>query len=161
MIRKYFEAKKLRPYKTCAMVLDMRGREIRCCKTTEPAEGVHFEMGETTFIKSNEFLTGASTHDCIQVDNENLPKAVRPGDDIAFEDGTLRAVVLETELDSVKIQFKEAGTLKQGNSVFIPGHRLAQLPILQSTDKKDIIEVAVKNNFDYILVPNVTSVKDV
>lgn len=69
-------------------------------------------MGETTFIRSDGFHSGASTHDCIQVDNENLPKAVRPGDDVAFEDGTLRAVVLETELDHVKIQFKEAGTLK-------------------------------------------------
>ena len=43
----------------------------------------------------------------------------------------------------------------------IPGHRLAQLPILQSSDKNDILQIAVKNNFDYILVPNVTSVKDV
>ena len=125
MIRRFFEARKLRPYKTCALVLDMRGREIRCCKTTEPAEGVPFEMGETTMIRSDGFHAGASTHACIQVDNENLPKAVRPGDDISFEDGKLRAVVLETELDSVKIQFKETGVLKQGNSVFIPGHRLA------------------------------------
>ena len=45
--------------------------------------------------------------------------------------------------------------------MFIPGHRLAQLPILQSRDKDDILKIAVKNNFDYILVPNVTSVKDV
>ena len=125
MIRRFFEARKLRPYKTCALVLDMRGREIRTCKTTEPAEGVSFEMGETTMIRSDSFHGGASTHACIQVDNENLPKAVRPGDDISFEDGKLRAVVLETELDSVKIQFKETGILKQGNSVFIPGHRLA------------------------------------
>ena len=125
MIRKFFEARKLRPYKTCALVLDMRGIEIRCCKTTEPAEGVAFEMGETTMIRSDGFHGGASVHGCIQVDNENLPKAVRPGDDISFEDGKLRGVVLETELDSVKIQFKDTGVLKQGNSVFIPGHRLA------------------------------------
>ena len=103
MIRKFFEARKLRPYKTCAMVLDMRGREIRCCKRTEPEEGIYFEMGETAFIRSDEVVAGASTHECIQVDNANLPKAVRPGDDISFEDGKLRAVVLETELDSVKI----------------------------------------------------------
>ena len=103
MIRKFFDARKLRPYKTCAMVLDMRGREIRCCKRTEPEEGVYFEMGETVRIRSDEFAAGASTHDCIQVDNVDLSKAVRPGDDIEFEDGKLNAVVLETELDSVKI----------------------------------------------------------
>ena len=111
MIRKFFEARKLRPYKTCAMVLDMRGREIRCCKRTEPAEGVEFLMGEVVTIRSDQYNAWASTHDCIQVDNADLPKAVRPGDDISFEDGKLNAVVLETELDSVKIQFKNGGTL--------------------------------------------------
>ena len=45
MIRKFFEARKLRPYKTCAMVLDLRGREIRGCPRTSPAEGVYYEMG--------------------------------------------------------------------------------------------------------------------
>ena len=75
--------------------------------------------------------------------------------------GELMAVVLETEQDEVKIQFKADGVLIGRSGVFIPGHRLAQLPVLQSADKDDILSIAVKNNFDYILVPNVTSVKDV
>jgi len=29
MIRRYFDAKRLRPFKTCALMLDLRGREIR------------------------------------------------------------------------------------------------------------------------------------
>ena len=86
---------------------------------------------------------------------------MRPGDDISFENGTLNAVVLETEQDNIKIQFKEAGYIRQGQSVYIPGHRLSQLPILQTEDKNDIIDVALKNRFDFILVPKVTSVKDV
>jgi len=115
MIRKFFEARRLRPYKTCAMVLDVSGRSIRGCPRTEPAEGVYFEMGETTFIRSDEFHSGASTHDCIQVDHADLPKAVRPGDDISFMEGNLKGVVLETELDCVKVQFKNAGTLLGGS----------------------------------------------
>ena len=53
MIRKFFEARRLRPYKTCAMVLDVRGRSIRGCLRTEPDEGIYFEMGETTRIRSD------------------------------------------------------------------------------------------------------------
>lgn len=91
-----------------------------------------------------------------------MPRAVRPGDNIDFEDGTLNAVVLETDQESVKIQFRNAGKItNSGKTVIIPGNRLAQIPILQEVDKKDILEIAIKNNFDYILVPNVTSVKDV
>ena len=161
MIRKYFEAKRLRPYKTCAMVLDVRGREIRSCARITPDTGIQYMMGETAKIRSVTLLSGSSTHDIILVDNTNLPKAVRPGDDIGFEGGDLMAVVLETDQDEIKVQFKTDGILTANGSVFIPGHRLSQLPVLQNKDKDDILSIAVKNNFDYILVPNVTSVKDV
>ena len=43
------------------------------------------------------------------------------------------------EIHCVEIQFKETGVLEQGNSVFIPGHRLAYLHILQNHDKNDVI----------------------
>ena len=142
------------------MTLDLRGREIRCCNRTEPKEGVYFEMGETTRIRCDEYHSGASTHECIQVDSTYLPRAVRPGDNISFEEGNLNAVVLETEQDSIKIQFKDAGYLYTGKTVIIPDLRLAQIPILQPADKQDIVEIAIKNKFDYILVPKVTSVKD-
>ncbi len=35
------------------------------------------------------------------------------------------------------------------------------MPILQNQDKDDIRRIAVEQKFDYILVPNITSVKDV
>mmetsp|Transcript_5245 Transcript_5245/g.6422 ORF Transcript_5245/g.6422 Transcript_5245/m.6422 type:complete len:345 (-) Transcript_5245:703-1737(-) len=161
MVTKFFEARKLRPFKTCAVSLDLRGREIRACPRTEPAEGIKFEMGFTARVRSDGFLSGASTQDVIQVDNPNLPKAVRPGDNISFEGGKLTGVVLVAEQDSVKVQFKEAGTLYGGNSVWIPGNRLSQMPILTSEDKNDILTIAIKNRFDYVIIPNVTSVKDV
>jgi pyruvate kinase len=161
LIRKFFEARKLRPNSTCAMALDLRGREIRACPRTLPEEGVRFEMGTTAMVRSDNFFSGASTQTCIQIDNADLPKAIRPGDDISFDCGQLRAVVLECEQDCIKVQFKESGTLRQGGSVLIPGHRLSQLPILRAQDKEDILTVALKNRFDFIIVPNVTSVKDV
>ncbi len=143
MIRKFFEARKLRPFKTCAMVLDMRGREIRTCPRTEPEEGVRFEMGETCRIRSDGYHSGASNHDVIYIDNASLPRAIRPGDDIKFENGELEGVVLETEKDSIKIQFKCGGTLGQKGHVFIPGNRLSQMPVLQEQDKDDIRRIAV------------------
>ena len=76
------------------------------------------------------FLSGATTHDCIQVNNEFMSRAVRPGDDVKFEGGELEAVVLEVEIDSIKIQFKGSGMLKQSQAIYIPGHRLSSLPIL-------------------------------
>ena len=160
MIAKFFEARKLRPFKTVALSLDLHGREIRACPRTEPAEGIYYEMGMTARVRSDGFLSGSSTGEVIQVDNESLPKAVRPGDNISFEGGNLNAVVLSTEMDEIKVQFKEAGHLFGSNKVFIPGNRLAQLPILTDEDKNDILSIAIKNRFDYLIVPSVTSVKD-
>ena len=160
MIAKFFEARKLRPFKTVALSLDLHGREIRACPRTVPKEGIYYEMGTTAKVRADGFLTGNSTQEVIQVDNESLPKAVRPGDNISFEGGQLNAVVLTTEMDEIKVQFKEAGHLYGGNKVFIPGNRLSSLPILTDEDKNDIIGIAIKNRFDYLIVPNVTSVKD-
>jgi pyruvate kinase len=43
MIKRYFEAKRLRPQKNCATMLDLRGREIRVGKV--PEGGVPIEVG--------------------------------------------------------------------------------------------------------------------
>ena len=161
MISKFFEARKLRPFKTCALSLDLRGREIRSCPRTDPPEGIEFEMGLTARVRSDGFLTGTCNSDVIYVDNPHLPRAVRPGDNIYFENGSITGVVLEVDMDNIKVQFKQAGFFKGGSSVWIPGNRLAQMPILTNEDKTDIETIAIKNRFDYIIVPNVTSVKDV
>ena len=134
MIRKFYEAKKLRPYKTCAMMLDLSGREIRQCNATEPEEGIRFEMGETVKIREDRCVTGKSTKDIIQVDSQHMMAAVRPGDLISFEDGKLHAVVLEVAEDEIRVQFKEAGVVTQGKKVRINGSRLSQIPLLKARD---------------------------
>ena len=45
MVRRYFEAKRLRPYKTCATMLDLRGRETRVGKM--PKGGIFYDVGFT------------------------------------------------------------------------------------------------------------------
>lgn len=45
MIKKFNEAKRLRPYKTCALMLDIKGREIRSGKCKNP-EGITFKAGD-------------------------------------------------------------------------------------------------------------------
>ena len=142
-------------------MLDLRGREIRQCKTTEPKEGIYYEMGEIARVREDRFVTGASTKEIIQVDSPQMMKAVRPGDLVSFEDGKLQAVILEVAEDEIKVQFKEAGLLTQRKSVRISGCRLGDMPLLKVADKEDIENVAKKCKFDYIAVPNVTCVKDV
>ena len=92
-------------------MIDLKGRNIRTSAKSNPEEGVFFDLGAVVNVKcKNE----ESSEDCLQIDNENIPKAVRPGDVIAFNDGQLGAVILEVSEDTLKIQFKEMGTVYPG-----------------------------------------------
>ena len=142
-------------------MIDLQGRHVKTSKDSEPKEGLHFELGATAYLTANGYLTTPSKDTTVQVDSKDLPKAVRPGDIISFNDGDFGAVVLEVAEDSVRVQFKEEGVIEPNKTIRIPGHRLASLPILTQEDKDRIIELAVGFKMDYICVPNVTSVKDI
>ena len=43
-MRKYTEAKRLRPHKTCGLMMELRGREIRTSDTVNP-EGAYLKAG--------------------------------------------------------------------------------------------------------------------
>ncbi len=141
--------------------MDLKGRNLRTSKWSEPSEGVHFELGATTHVTHQGFNQESSRDKNIIVDTPDLPKAVRPGDIIAFNDGEFGAVVLEVAAEFIRVQFKEEGTILPGKSVRIPGHRLSSLPVLSNEDKSRIMEFAVGFKMDYVCVPNVTSVKDI
>jgi hypothetical protein len=55
---------------------------------------------------------------------------VRGGDLVIFDDKIL-AMVLEVTDDLVKVQFKEAGYIKEHSKMQIQGWRLQGVPILQ------------------------------
>ena len=84
-------------------MLDVVGRNIKTSAESSPPEGIHFELGSTTYLTNNGFLTDSSNEQAIQVDSPDLPKAVRPGDLISFNDGGFGAVVIEVSEDSVKV----------------------------------------------------------
>jgi len=54
LIKRFFEAKRLRPYKTCALMLDIRGREIRTGVMNNP-EGHAFDLGDSCKIRVDDF----------------------------------------------------------------------------------------------------------
>lgn len=52
MLRTFFEAKRLRPYKTCALMLDIVGREVRVNATNENLP-VEFAHGDEVLIRAD------------------------------------------------------------------------------------------------------------
>ena len=67
LISLFKEAKRLRPHKTCAIMVDIQGREIRCSpwktkliqtaegQTTEPVDFMAFEPDDVVTLRTDDF----------------------------------------------------------------------------------------------------------
>ena len=117
MIKRYLEAKRLRPQKTCATMIDLRGREIRVGKMPSP-KGIFYEVGHIARITHKDFNKESCTEDKIQIDCSQWHKVVRDGDLVIFNEVIL-AMVLEVNDDLIKVQFKEAGYIKEHSKMQI------------------------------------------
>lgn len=84
MLKKFHEAKRLRPYKTCALMMDVRGRTIRTSKITEP---ITFGIDDKVEFRTDGYDI-ESTKEEIQINYFELPPVMRD-EDIVFigEDG--------------------------------------------------------------------------
>ena len=55
LINKFKQAKRLRPHKTCAMMLELRGREVRISDLADPKGEVRVRSGATVNMLGGEF----------------------------------------------------------------------------------------------------------
>ena len=63
LLKKYNEAKRLRPYKTCALMYDLKGRQIRTGKFKVP-EGIVYKAGDSFEMRCDD-INIPSTQKCI------------------------------------------------------------------------------------------------
>lgn len=125
------------------------------------AEGYTFKQGDKIEIRTDGYDID-STKEEIQVNFFDLPPVMREGDIIIIGDnGQLKAVVTEIARTSFQVQVSEAGKACSFDVIKIPGTRIQQLPILTLDDKIDIKEIAQNNSFDYLIVPQVMSGRDI
>ena len=54
LISKFKQAKRLRPHKTCAMMLELRGREVRISHFSDPKGEVRIRSGATVSMLGGE-----------------------------------------------------------------------------------------------------------
>ena len=156
-MRHYAAAKKLRPYKTCALMMDVRGRTLR---TSRFAKDVDLLPDDTLEIRTDG-IEITSTRDEIQLNNVEVPAVIRPEDYIWIGEEGLSAVVTEVARTSFMVRIAGQGQLKAGHSylVKIPGVRIQNLPMLTFDDRFDCRDL-LKQGFDYISLPNVQTARD-
>lgn len=140
----------MRPYKLCALMMDLRGRSIRTSNFIKPT---FFKTGDV-FEMRTDGMDIESTRDEVQINYFDLPPVMREHDLVILgDDGQVQGTVVEIARTSFKVEVKQEGVIDSYSVVKIPGTRIQQLPVLQLEDKIDIKDIATKNFFDFLVVP--------
>ncbi|MCP4676391.1 MAG: pyruvate kinase, partial [Deltaproteobacteria bacterium] len=114
---------------TVAILADLCGPKIRVGEVQGGA--VYLTSGHSLVI-TTENIVGTSEQ--VSTSYENLPKDVRPGDHILFDDGLLDVIVESIENNEVHCVVVTGGMLKNKKGMNIPGAPLSA-PALTEKDR--------------------------
>jgi len=151
------EALKQRPDKTCAIMLDTKGPEIRT-GVLKDAKPVSFVAGQELEIVTDYNIEGDNTR--IACSYKELPETVNVGSTIYIADGSLTCTVTDILENSVKVRVENDATLGEKKNMNLPG-AIVNLPTLTEKDEADLVDFGLKKNVDLIAASFVRKQDDI
>lgn len=151
------EAMKQRPQKTCAIMLDTKGPEIRTglLRDNKPVDLV---AGQELLIVTDYSIEGDNKR--IACSYKSLPQTVSVGGTIFIADGSLTCEVAEILEGGVKVIVKNNCKLGEKKNMNLPG-AIIDLPTLTEKDEDDIVEFGLKKGIDLIAASFVRKASDI
>ena len=140
--------------KPVALLLDTKGPEIRT-KTFKDGK-VYLEQG-SEFTLTTEDIVGDETR--VAVTYEDLPKDLRVGSRVLFDDGLIEMRVTAIEGSEVKLVLINSGFLGSRKGINIPDV-VVNLPSLTEQDEEDI-KFGIEAEFDFIAASFVRTANDI
>ena len=137
-----------------AIIIDTKGPEIR---TTICDDQIKLRKGEIITITGDPLKK--SSGEGLYVSYPAFASDIETGSKILIDDGELELTALKKKGHSMECRIENDGLLGSRKSVNIPGAKIC-LPSLTEKDKT-FIEMAVKNNVDFIAHSFVRSKQDV
>jgi len=150
IINKYKEAKRLRPHKTCALMLETRGREIRISNFETATQ--RMRSGSTVSLIIDEFQK-ASNDTQLRISSNIIQRFLKPNDVIYFDDGKVVGIVIEVAAKEVKMEIKIGGNLKGNCNVRFTGGKHSNLELVTKDDVEDISAISQLIMIDYLAIP--------
>jgi pyruvate kinase len=157
MVANIREANKQRPDKSCAIMLDTKGPEIRTGLLVDHAP-VQLVEGQELTISTDYTLQGTSS--IISCSYPRLPLSVKPGSTILIADGTIMTEVTEVLEDSVKVRVANSAKLGEKKNMCLPGC-VIDLPTITEKDEDDLENFALRYNVDFIAASFVRRASDI
>jgi len=136
-----------------AFAVDVKGPEIRIGQLEKNRNSLYLEQGKVTTLTTNEAYEEFVNEDMIFVDYQKLPEIIQPGDKVLLDYGALHLSAIEVAESIVRCIVEKAGTLISRSSVIVPNAPM-ELPSV-SEDDKEILQLAIDNHIDYIIVSSI------
>jgi|TARA_B110001450_G_scaffold246242_1_gene260101 pyruvate kinase len=143
IINKFKLAKRLRPHKTCALMIETRGREVRMSHISAKTPTMRIRSGSSVTMFGGEFHL-ASDAQTLRIDNEQITRYFKPNDVVYFDDGKVVGIVTETNPGATvcKMEIKIGGYLKGNCAVRFTGGKHNNLQLVQKKDIDDIAAIS-------------------
>ncbi len=137
-----------------AILGDLQGPKIRTHQMED--NGVDLKKGDEVFIVTEEIL---GTKEKFSINYDRLPKDVKAGEIILFDDGKIIMEVLSTDGKEVKARVKNGGILSSKKGVNLPNTKIS-MPSMTAKDKEDL-KFAIEHDMDWIALSFVRSARDI
>jgi pyruvate kinase len=134
------EALAQRPGKTCAVMLDTKGPEIR---TGMLKDGKAIELTANQTLKICTDYSHLGDNTMIACSYKSLMTTVQIGSTIFIADGSLTCEVTEINDDHVVVICKNGVKLGERKNMNLPG-AIVDLPTLTEKDENDLVEFGIK-----------------
>lgn len=92
LLSKFKQAKRLRPYINCALMVEIRGREIRMSHIVEKTGALRIRKGTAVTMVGGQ-VELASDATCFRINNDDIQRYLKPNDVAYVDDGKVVAVV--------------------------------------------------------------------
>ncbi len=92
LLTKFKQAKRLRPYVNCALMVEIRGREVRLSHNADKSGVIRVRSGSQVTMVSGQFEQ-ASDASVFRISNDDIHRHLKPNDVAYFDDGKVVAIV--------------------------------------------------------------------
>lgn len=154
------------PQKSCGLLLDTRGPEIRTGKLMNDQSGhetIQLEKGDMINLRtSKDYEESGSTVKDLFINYSSLHKSVQADMKVLLDDGAIILTVKDVEDGCVKCSIDNSGDLRSRAGVNLPNAE-TDLPAMSDKDKEDI-KYGMTKDIDYVaasFVQNAAGVREI
>eukprot|EP00355_Strombidium_rassoulzadegani_P002942 CAMPEP_0168613124 /NCGR_PEP_ID=MMETSP0449_2-20121227/3287_1 /TAXON_ID=1082188 /ORGANISM="Strombidium rassoulzadegani, Strain ras09" /LENGTH=566 /DNA_ID=CAMNT_0008653743 /DNA_START=15 /DNA_END=1715 /DNA_ORIENTATION=- len=158
LIRRFKQAKRLRPHRTVGLMVELRGREIRLSHCRE--DEIKVRSGTTVSLYTNEFHL-PSDMNTFRVSSETVNRYLKPNDVVYFDDGKVVGIVIDVNSNGCKMEVKIGGSIRGGCQVKFINGKHNQESLLAKQDLADLIAIQQAIVIDFVSLPFTINPEDV